>query len=367
MMTHPLRLALALASTSFLAAGVARADIIYLLDGKSLEDVSIDEETVKEISYKEGTKKQAVDTSDVLKVVYTEKSPLVDRADTAAEDGQIPDAVEDLKTFIQAELDKGRVRHKWEAAYAMWRLVQLYELAGEPDLMIGAADRLVELRPLSRYTPMAYLAKAEAQYFTGKGPAATKTLEEFKAMIQARGLSQRWAMEEKLYSTLYDTSLKGKKLRDALERIASEAGTANPQVKNSAEVAIGESLIEEKKFDEAKPLFERVIRNPKAGPRTLAAAYTGYGDCLFREAMSMDPGEAQDHLLTETKLAYMRVVVVYKDENRYVPKAMFWAGRVFDKSLSEEDKEAAQKLYQKVRRLFPGTKWEAEANAFIKR
>lgn len=367
MKTTPLRLALVLASSLTIPTGLAGADTIYLLDGKSHEDVSIDEETVKEITYKDGSKKKTVKTSAVLRVVYSAKSPLVDRADTAVEDGQLLDAVSDLKTYLEGALSGKRVRYKWEPAYAMWRLVEIFGIAGEPDLLIEAADDLIKQRPESRYVPLAYLAKAETLFLTGKGAASKKSLDEFKAMIQARGLSQRWAMEEKLYSTLYDTSLKEKKLRDKLSTIASEAGTAFPQVKNSAEVAIGESLISGEKYSEAEPILKRVIQNPKAGPRTLAAAYTGYGDCLFRRAMAEAPGEKRDRLLNDTKMAYMRVVVVYKDQNRYVPKAMFWAGRVFDESLEEKDKEAAQKLYRKVRRLYPGTEWEKEAGGFIKR
>jgi hypothetical protein len=63
----------------------------------------------------------------------------------------------------------------------------------------------------------------------------------------------------------------------------------------------------------------------------------------------------------------MRVVVVYKDQVRYVPKAMFWAGRVFDESTDEVDKEKAQKLYAKVAREYQGTKWGDEAKGFRKR
>jgi tetratricopeptide (TPR) repeat protein len=366
MKTTPLRLALVLA-TLLTAAGTAPADTIYLLDGTSVDDVDIDQETIKRISYKDGTRSKTVKTTDVLRVTYAKKSQLVDRADTAATDGQIPDAISDLEMFIDGQLSGGRERYKWELAYAMFRLVEIKGVAGDAEGLIAAADKLIATKPDSRYVPEAYLAKAEAQHLTGKGALAKKTLAEFKAMINSRGLSARWSMEEKLYSTLYDPSLKGNKLRKELSRVSAQAGAEFPQVKNSAEVAIGESLLAEKKYDDAEKVFNRVIRNPKASPRTLAGAYTGYGDCIFRKGMAAAPGEKRDKLLSEAKMAYMRVVVVYKDQNTYVPKAMFWAGRVFDESQEEADKEAAQKLYNKVIRLYPGTKWEQEARGFKKR
>ena len=46
---------------------------------------------------------------------------------------------------------------------------------------------------------------------------------------------------------------------------------------------------------------------------------------------------------------------------------MFWAGRVFDESQDEEQKENAQKLYRRVSREFAGSKWAEEARGFLKR
>jgi tetratricopeptide (TPR) repeat protein len=351
-----------------LLAGPLAADTIYLLDGKSLEDVSVGEENLKEIEYKEGSKRSTVKTDDVLRIEYSAKSSLVDRADTAAAEGQLLDAIADLQTYVDGMLESGRTpRYKWEPAYAMQRLVELHMQVGDAPGLIAAADKLIENAPESRHVPTAFLAKAEAQYFTGQAKAAVKTLDALKAVVQSQNLSQRWALEQELASLVYDESVKGKTLRDRLDGISTKAGSQFPRVKNRAEVAIAESFVSAKSFGEAEPIFRDVVENPKADATTLAAAYTGLGDCLFKRAVEEGDAKKKDALMTEAAMAYMRVVVVYKDQNRYVPKALFWAGRVFDESQDPEDKERAQKLYLRVMRDFQGTEWASEASSFRKR
>lgn len=366
MIATPLRAGLGLCALA-LAVLPASADTIYLLDGSSLDDVTVREETFSEVAYKDGSKKKTVKTDDVLRIEYSAKSQLVDRADTAAAEGQVFDAIADLETFVDGQIASGRKpRHPWEPAYAMYRLVELNSMVGDAEHLVEAADKLIQHAPESRYVPLAFLSKAETQFLTGDAAGANKTLKSFLEVIQGKRLSQRWSIEHKLASALYDTELKGKGLRDKLKGIASEAGSAFPQVKNAAEVALGEALLADQKFGDAEPIFKRITDNPKASPATLAAAFTGLGDCLFKRATKAS-GEERDKLLRDAKLAYMRVVVVYKDQVRYVPKAMFWAGRVFDESGEEADKDAAQKLYSKVAREYQGSKWADEAKGFRKK
>jgi tetratricopeptide (TPR) repeat protein len=351
-----------------LGTGAATADTIYLLNGKSLEDVSIKEENFKEIEYRSGSKTSRVRTDDVLRIEFSGKSPVVDRGDTAAADGQVFDAIGDFEVYVEGWINSGKTpRYKWEPAYAMYRLIELNGAVGELPALVSAADKLIEKRPDSRYVPMAFLAKAEAQHASGNSAAAQKTLKSFLAIIQAQSLSQRWMIEQKLATALFDSTLKGSKLRDALDKISTQAGSQFPRVRNRAEVAIAESLLASKKFKEAEPIFEDIIESSRAEPITLAAAYTGLGDCLFKRGADAKDEATRMRLLNQAVTAYMRVVVVYKDQTEYVPKAMFWAGRVFDELGEDSHKENAQKLYRKVMVEYRGSAWADEAKAFRKR
>jgi tetratricopeptide (TPR) repeat protein len=368
MRLQPPRFGLACAAL-ILCAGAAGADTIYLLDGRSLTGVEVKEENIKEIAYKEGAKKGSVRTDEVLRIEFSGKSPGVDRADLSAADGQTLDAISDLEVYVDGYISGGKrtPRYTWEPAYAMHRLIELNGVVGQNAELIAAADKLIEHAPESRFVPGAYLAKAEAQHASGNSAAAQKTLKDFLAKIQSKALSQRWLIEQKLASALFDSTLQGKKLRDELDKISNQAGSQFPQVYNRAEVAIAESLMASKQFAEAEPIFAEITENAKAEPRTLAAAYTGLGDCLFKRGADVKDGTQREKLLVAAITAYMRVVVVYKDQTQYVPKAMFWAGRVFDELGGDENKEKAQKLYRKVMIEYRGSAWADEANAFRKR
>ena len=66
-------------------------------------------------------------------------------------------------------------------------------------------------------------------------------------------------------------------------------------------------------------------------------------------------------------LAFMRVVILYRDQTRYLSGALYWAGRSFDLIGDDESADRAQRLYRKVIRNHKGTRWEQEARAFIRR
>ena len=186
-------------------------------------------------------------------------------------------------------------------------------------------------------------------------------------IVESKGLSRRWQLELDLARLVYSADLKGEKLRGRLEEVATQASADFPTVRNRADVAVAESFLAEKKLDEAAEIFERITRDPQADDRTLAAAYTGHGDCLFTKGVAMaSAGENPDAVFMEAILSYMRVVVVYKQELRYVPKAMFYAGRVYQQFEDEESQDRAQKLYVGVLRNFRETKWANEARGFRK-
>jgi len=352
---------------ALLIAPAASADTIHLTDGKSIEDCQITAETYEVIEYRAGSRKQSVATDKVLRIEYAKRPTLVDRAETAAADEQPHDAIADLETYVQGLLESGkRERYAWAPAFAMYRLVELNRMVGELPAAEAAADRLIEKAPRSRFVPPAYLAKADIQNDQGQGAKALTTINQLEALIQKSKLSRRWALECDLSKVLYDAKLGGKKKRDKLEEVSAKAGREFPTVRNRADVAEAETYLAAKSFGEAEKIFQRICDDPKADAGTLAAAFTGLGDCLFQRAFGMSTGAEQSELYREALLAFMRVVVVYKDQTRYVPKAMLLAGRIFDQSADEISKESAQKLYRSVIRIYGGTPWARDARGFSK-
>ena len=353
------------ALAAVLLAAPADADTIYLVDGSSITDAEVSEETYETVEYREGGKKKDVDSSKVLRIDYDSKPPLVDRGDDAASEGDVEAAIYDLSTYIEGHLAKGGKdrRFPWAPGYAMSRLVELNSSIGNLDGIIAAADQLIANVPDARQVPDAYLAKAEAQHHKGDSAGATATLGELEALAQRVGLPRQWALEVQLGRVVYDASKSGKELRADLKTVAVAAGSDFPVVANRAKTFSGESLVAEEKYSEAEAVFREVVEKGNADRKTLAAAYTGLGDCLLQRGQKAG-GDEKAELLKSALLAYMRVVVVYEDQIQYVPKAMFYAARIFDQGEDEESKDRAQRIYRKIMYRYEGSRWAREANGF---
>ena len=349
-----------------LLAAPAPADTIHLTDGKAIEDVDVDQETLQEVTYRSGSKRESVPSAKVLSIDYSGMPQLVDRARLAASEGAFADAATDLRTYVDGFLaGNKRERYQWAPAHAARRLIELNRMIGGADGVIEAADRLIESFPESRHVPAAYLARAEAQAAKGSADQAQRTLQQLEELVLSKSLSPRWRLEAQLAKVLYDPALKAAQKREALIRVSSEAGSEFPTVRNAADVAEAEVLLASKQVEDAERIFRRVIDDPKAGSATLAAAYTGLGDVLYQRAAAKGGDEAKP-IFRQALLAYMRVVVNHEDQIGYVPKALFYAGRSFDQIGDEGARDSARKLYIAVVRDYPGSSWATEARGFLK-
>ena len=373
-MTRTLRTALLSAlMLPALLAGTARADVIYLADGSTLSDVEIKTEALSGVTYEQKGKSgvQTLDPDKVLSIEYKRMPSLLDQADALARDGALNDAIDRFNIFVEgvASGENKKDRQAWAPAYAMQRVIELRTSLGDAEGVVKAAEALLAKAPDSRHAPDAQLAKAEALKGLGKDSQATQALEDLRRMIDAKALSKRWTLELQLAEVLFDASLKGQAKRDRLIEIAGQAGRTYPAVANRARVAEGETYLEGSKpdFASASKVFEKIVADPKADDATLAGAYTGMGDCLFHEAAGKGSGSPEAKKDLEAALmAYMRVAVNYRDQTRYAPKAMFYAGRSLD-LLGEGDetvKANARRLYGTVIANYPSSDWAREARNF---
>ena len=355
-----------------LLAALVGADTIHTTEGRTIDDCTIVEESLLEVTYRRGgTNRTTIPASEVLHIEFSTMPTLIDRAETAVADDQVFDAVNDLTVYLEGALNKldngSRVRPAWAPAYAAWRLAELNASLGKTAETLAAADKLITKFPDARYVPAALLLKAEALFVDGKAGPAKKTLEAVTQLVAERGISERWDLDAKIAIIVFDGSLSGKQRRGALSRVATQAGSKFASVRNRAQAIGAESLLEEKDFDTAKTVFERVAKDSKSDHRTLAIAWSGLGDCLY-QAGSKNPTSASNQAILQDALkAYMRVVVLYKGESNYVGRSMVYAGRIYTLMETEEASENAKKLFGAVIRQYPGTKWAQEARGFAKK
>lgn len=340
-------------------AASALADDIYLTDGRTLSEVTVQTETMAEVTYKKDRKEGSVAADQVLSINYSEKPQLVDQADAAMAGDQFVDAEVFLFNFLEGVKERPPRKHPWSRAYAYYRLVGVYEVMGEVGDLTTTADEMAQLEPDSRYLPIVLTKKAQLLADSGDLAKARASLGDLEKLIAAKRLGNRWALALELGRVLYGVET-GAAQRSKLKDISGRAGAAYPIVRNRAEVSVGASLLTEGKLGDAEKIFKDVVADPKADDRTLAAAYAGLGMCLFRRGETTGDMD----LLRAARKAFMRVVVLYKNEINYLPESLFFAGRCYQLIGGEEAEDAATKLYNHVIRNFPESRWAGEARGF---
>jgi len=354
--------ALVLASAAH--AQEKNADKIYLTDGSVLKDVGVVSEGLQGVEYRSGRSKETVASERVLRIDYGQKPKLVDQADAAASQEEYLDALAEMQNYVAEVDEKPDKRFAWAAAYARYRIVELSGIIGDLGALATAADEVVAKHPDTRYAPLAFVAKAQAFVDAGDPAKAKAAAESFGRFVADKGLTGRWPVEQRLWAALTSGDT-GKKLEDALVAVSTDAAEY-PSVRNRAEVSIAESLFGGKKYPEAEKIFNSIVKDSKADTRTLAAAWTGLGDCLYGRAAGAGD-DVKPTLLKDALKAYLRPVVVYPDESVYVAKAAFYAARCYQELGGTEANDRAKRLLVFVITNFKGSKWEREAKQFYGR
>ena len=348
-------------------AAVAMPDRIYQSDGSILEDVKIVNEGLSTVTYKASGSKdeKSVDSELVLGVEFSSKPEEISEADVSASDEGFGSALAGMENYLENLGGKKDKKFPWGPSYARYRIVELNALMNDVGAMSAAVEELVTNDADSRYVPLAMIAKIDRLIVNGDMAGATEASTAFKNLVTDKGLSQRWKFEQELLALRADASQKGEGLEKELLSL-SKAAAVFPTVTNAADVAAAESMLSRSEFAAAEDLFRGVTGDPSADNSTLAAAWTGLGDCLYRrgEAKVGSDDEGAIALFGEAQRAFLRTVVNYRFEYVYVAKSAFYAGRCFQLIDAEGAKDNSNKLFFFVMRNFKGSKWADSSRDF---
>jgi len=353
---------------ALLAAPAAASDVILKVDGERVTGVVLVDERLDQVVYEKDGKEANLSADEVLKVeVAAANFPkkLVDAVSALNDDDPLT-ALEEFEAYVAEEISDGRERKKWAPGHAAWQTVVLAERLGEPGTVVTNANRLIQAFPDSRYVPYAFQAKADAELDQDDAAAATKTLGELQAFIDARSLSDRWKLTHEWMSIVADPRSTPDAKRRALRDVGRRAGE-HPLVATRALVAEGETYIVEAdaKSDpkaaqelrkKAQELFEQALSKP-ADSEALAAAYAGIGEALFYEGAASD----DEKVLMKAADNFLRVIVLYPSESRYVPKSFFFGMRSYDLM---GDRRRSREMKSNLLGLYPDSRWAVEAEKF---
>jgi len=364
-------LALSTALSTLLAVGLsgsAVADTIQLASGETITGVNITEETFKSVFYRKGGSAKDVPTDQILAISYDQFPRLVQQAEDALAEGSVDDAIADFDTYVDGQLANPNEKLVWAPAYAAFRSVELNRSLGRYARVIEVADRLLANYAQSRFAPATYLAKAEAQRYTGDSSGAKATLESLAALVKSAGLSERYALSAELALLEYDQTLD---LATRLQRIAAlieRSGSTFPTVRRRAEVLDGHAQISaataaseakdsagvERALTAATTRFTAILAATDSEDDVRAGAHVGLGDVYYFRAAGTEDVAG----LTAAAHEYLKVTVLYPSERVHLVRALYFAGRCFHtigkKSGNQVDIDRAQRIFARLRNEFPG-------------
>lgn len=355
----------------FALTSAAAADRIYLSNGSIVEDVQIKSETFAKVVYRpaDGKKDEEVASELVLDIEFEQMPDELASAEIDAGDSAFGAAISGMQDYLTNLGDKGDRKYKWAPNYARFRIVELNKLGGDQAGMVAAVDALLLADPESRYLPLAMVEKIDTLLTVGDAAGARDTIDAFSALVKSSGMPQRWEFESKVRKALTNPTLKGEALETELAKVGKSAA-AFPTVANYADVARAESMLLRGELAEAEKVVRKVVADPNAPDRTLAAAWTTLGDSLFKQSEAMtapDEKDAATAMMEESLLAYMRVVVGFRNEYAYVAKAGFYAGRCFQEIGGVGSADSSSRLFRFVRSKFRGSSWANNARDFDSR
>jgi TolA-binding protein len=358
----------------FTCALPAFADTIQRIDGERIEDCTILEEGLRELVYKPARGAEArLAAEEVISVEYKRMPKPLEEAATAVSDGKFGEAEDSLEAYLAELPAEGDKRFKWAPAYAAFRLIEVRNTLGDLAGAASAADQMIKAHTDSRYLPQAYLLRAQALRQLDKHKQALEGLAAFEALIREKQLAPALELECRLAKALVDPALKGVAKRDQIQIVIDALGAQPSPALARAKAALGEAFLEEalspgsaqsaKLFEQAAQTFHSVVAAELADDASLAAAYTGLGECDYQRGVGK---ERKPELVRSALKHFLRVVELYGDQSLYVPRALFMAGRCFDGLEDPTSRARAQSLYRRLASDYPGSHWAEQAKPFTR-
>ncbi len=345
---------------TFLLATPAAQEEIVLVDGRILSVDRISSETFTEVVYRTKSKAEGRKPADqVRELRHNLGNDMLDDYAAAIQLMKIEDYVGAIQFFEGLLSDDRLLRQKrfsWVLGDSLWRQVvcrySLSDFASVP----GAVDRLLEKVPDTFYYAPALMAKAEALELSGNSSAAVIAFQQLQADVTGKGLPARWAKEAELSMLLLDKGTRGATLRRKLDGLFALTSSSYPSVASRCKVAKGDSFLAEEAWNQAAASYKSILSGSGADDQTEAGAFFGLGVCIYRQGLEMDDQDAANASYFEANLSFLRVATVYRDQVRFVPRALYYSALCFNRS-GGANRAKALVVAGRLQKRFPESSW----------
>jgi tetratricopeptide (TPR) repeat protein len=353
---------LTLSASFFLALAspqTGSGDQVLLLDGTVLAVDRVTGETYAEVTFRKGTQEAKKPSDQVLEVRHsTTHRDLAEYKDgvDAKDEGDFPKAIAAFNVVLTDTELLANPRFIWARQHALFNIMRCYASVGNSEQVVAHADRLLKEVPDTFFYGQALLMKAQALQDRGNVAGAEAAYQQLLADVKAKSLPERWNREAELGVAILSKGAAIEKQRK-LEGLAEKNKDQFPSVANRARVEVGNAMVQAEQYKDGKARFQAIVDGGQAEPETMAAAWSGLGDCAFNLGLREQDVAKLNGLFEEAALAYLRVAAYYSESFRLVPRALCFAGMSMDRLSKRQD---AITIASKLKRSYPNSEWKTK-------
>jgi TolA-binding protein len=351
----------ALSTTLLLALAAPQSgDQIVFLDGSVLQVERVLSENYTEVVYRKNSQ-ESRKPSDTVQEVRHSLTPrdLGDYKDAIAamEDADYALALAAFNVVLNDKELQAEARYAWTRQHALHSMMLCYAATGNMNQVAATADRLLKEVPDTFFYGRALLTKAQALQDKGDAAGAAATYQQLLADVGAKGLPEIWSREAELGLAIGAKGGAPADKQRKLEGLAEKNKEQYPSVANRARVEVGYAMVEAEQFKDAKARFQSIVDVGLADRETLAAAYSGLGDCAYNMGLREQDTKKAAALYEEAALHFLRTAATYPEAFRLVPRALCHAGMSMVRIQKREDAIA---IANKLKRNYPNSEWKAK-------
>ena len=353
-----------LGATLFFALPAVPQDEIILVSGKVLTVQRVLSETYGEVRYKTTGGAEGSKASHLVAKVEHNLGPVV--LDDFAQALDLMEAG-DFRISIQVfndVLDDSKVmketgRYAWVKQHTLFRQASCMAALADYEGVAITVDRLLAEIPDTFFFAPALMMKADALALAGNTAEALGVLATLSKAVDTEGLPERWERESELGSLLLDVNTVGKEKERKLQQLVEKNLESFPTVSSRARVEIGNAMVADNRHGDAERFFRLIVQDGQATEHTLAAAYSGLGDCAYHRGLQKEEAEASRADFEEAVLSHLRVVTLYKGAVNLVPRSMFYAGMALHRMNTANSRKQAKRLASRLNRDYSRSNWAA--------
>jgi tetratricopeptide (TPR) repeat protein len=352
----------AITATLLLALAAPQQDALELTNGKILKVKKIKSETYQEVVYTTtGGGESRKSSGDVIVVHHDLTSNLLNDYSAALESmqaGNFAAAAGQLGAVLSDQRLLKRKSYAWVKQHALYRQARCMFAMADTQKVAQTVDKLLADSPDTFFYAQAMMLKAEALALAEQNAEAKKVFEQLAVDVPAKGLPERWGREAELGLVLLNQSMQGKDKELKLAGLAEKNARKFPTVASRANVEIGNVMVAAKQYDKAQSFFQRIVRSGQAESTTMAAAYSGLGDChYFRGLAIEDDLKAQRPEFRAAAVNHLRVITMYKDAVALVPRSHYYAAQALRRMNESEASKQARQLASRLKRFYGQSSW----------